>query len=418
MRELHMRRTNRIVPTYTGDVSGACSALFELGGMVVIHDPSGCNSTYNTHDETRWYDHDSLIFITGFVERDAILGRDDKLIRDVVEAARELSPRFIALCNSPVPFISGTDFRAIAKIIERESGIPCFYVQTNGMHDYVVGAGNAFLALAERFVGEWPKRSRALNILGATPLDLGIAGSDAPLRAFARQAGFEVVSCWAMGSTLEELACAAEAEVNLVISSTGLRVARYLREHFGTPYVVGRPIGIDMASDQVSNPWSSDLAQALREAARTGSCLRPSIMRKKLGGEAARCCLVGEPVAMGSLAVAVSMDWLPGSMQVICPLEVPRELLADDDLLVEGEEGIEEALAKAASVSEGPLRVVADELYRPIIPAGSELLQVSSPIGRAPLAHQAFSGRNGWKSAVDLTTLDPRDLCDELHRWA
>ena len=48
-----MDRSQRILPVYTGDVSGACSALFELGGMVVIHDPSGCNSTYNTHDETR-----------------------------------------------------------------------------------------------------------------------------------------------------------------------------------------------------------------------------------------------------------------------------------------------------------------------------------------------------------------------------
>ena len=82
MRELHMRRTNRIIPTYTGDVSGACSALYELGGMVVIHDPSGCNSTYNTHDETRWYDQDSLIFITGLTERDAVLGNDDKLVRE------------------------------------------------------------------------------------------------------------------------------------------------------------------------------------------------------------------------------------------------------------------------------------------------------------------------------------------------
>ena len=48
MHQLHMRRSYRIIPCYTGDVSGVCSALFELGGMVVIHDPSGCNSTYNT----------------------------------------------------------------------------------------------------------------------------------------------------------------------------------------------------------------------------------------------------------------------------------------------------------------------------------------------------------------------------------
>lgn len=56
-----MRQSYRMIPVYTADVSGVCSALYELGGMTVMHDPSGCNSTYNTHDEIRWYDQDSLI---------------------------------------------------------------------------------------------------------------------------------------------------------------------------------------------------------------------------------------------------------------------------------------------------------------------------------------------------------------------
>ena len=59
-----MRQSYRMIPIYTADVSGVCSALYELGGMTVMHDPSGCNSTYNTHDEIRWYDQDSLIFTT------------------------------------------------------------------------------------------------------------------------------------------------------------------------------------------------------------------------------------------------------------------------------------------------------------------------------------------------------------------
>ena len=43
-----------ILSTYSADTFGVCSALFELGGMIVMHDPSGCNSTYTTHDEPRW----------------------------------------------------------------------------------------------------------------------------------------------------------------------------------------------------------------------------------------------------------------------------------------------------------------------------------------------------------------------------
>lgn len=42
--------------------------FMSLAGMTVMHDPSGCNSTYNTHDEIRWYDQDSLIYISGLTE--------------------------------------------------------------------------------------------------------------------------------------------------------------------------------------------------------------------------------------------------------------------------------------------------------------------------------------------------------------
>ena len=80
---LSMRQSYRMIPVYTADVSGVCSALYELGGMTVMHDPSGCNSTYNTHDEIRWYDQDSLIFISGLTEIDAIMGNDRKFIDDI-----------------------------------------------------------------------------------------------------------------------------------------------------------------------------------------------------------------------------------------------------------------------------------------------------------------------------------------------
>ena len=79
-----------MIPIYTSDVSGVCSALYELGGMVVIHDPSGCNSTYNTHDEIRWYNQDSLIFISGLTEIDAVMGNDEKFLSDIKEAAGEI----------------------------------------------------------------------------------------------------------------------------------------------------------------------------------------------------------------------------------------------------------------------------------------------------------------------------------------
>ena len=123
-----MKQTQAFLSTYTADVSGVCSALFELGGMTVMHDASGCNSTYNTHDEPRWYDMDALVFISGLSELEAVLGDDEKLIEDTVRAAKELSPRFIALAGTPIPMITGCDLAAIAREIESRSGVPSFFV--------------------------------------------------------------------------------------------------------------------------------------------------------------------------------------------------------------------------------------------------------------------------------------------------
>ena len=105
-----MRCVYNRLPVYTGDISGVASALYELGGLIVIHDPSGCNSTYNTHDEVRWYQEASRIYISGLKESDAIMGNDGKFIDDIVQVALDQHPNFIALANSPIPYLNATDF--------------------------------------------------------------------------------------------------------------------------------------------------------------------------------------------------------------------------------------------------------------------------------------------------------------------
>ena len=129
-----MKQVSGLISTYSSDEFGICSALFELGGMVVMHDASGCNSTYTTHDEPRWYDTDSMIFISAISESEAIMGDDEKFIGDLVETAGELRPEFIALVGAPIPYMIGTDLDAIAAVVSRETGIPCLGFPANGMH--------------------------------------------------------------------------------------------------------------------------------------------------------------------------------------------------------------------------------------------------------------------------------------------
>ena len=194
-----MKQTARIISIHAADTSGVCSMLYELGGMVVVHDASGCNSTYSTHDEPRWYRRDSMIYISALTEADAILGNDEKLVADVAAAAHDLSPRFIAICGAPVPLLAGTDFDAIATEIEARTGIPAFGLHTSGMSSYLAGASEALDAVVGRFCTERLPRTEApsANILGATPLDFSVNGTVESIVEWLNRAGFGLVSCMA-----------------------------------------------------------------------------------------------------------------------------------------------------------------------------------------------------------------------------
>lgn len=371
MYKLYMRQAYRIIPIYTSDVSGVCSALYELGGMVVIHDPSGCNSTYNTHDEIRWYNQDSLIFISGLTEIDAVMGNDEKFLSDIKEAAGELHPKFIALVSSPIPFMNGTDFPALAKVLETETGIPVFAVPTNGMHDYVYGAGKALEEIARRFVSEQMEdrngSERTVNLLGATPLDFGPISKVEELKKNLEQYGWKTISTWAMGDSLEDLAQAGKAEMNLVISSVGLMAAKMLKEKYGTPYVIGTPY----------KEYAERISEALEKRIQI-----PAIEDRRrenlqgTGNSEKIITLIGEPVTIGSLAAIIERRY-HYKTRILCPLENAEGLLGEHDLKICGEEEMENALKNAQIV-------VADPLYRPICPVECEFYE---------RAHIAFSGR-------------------------
>ena len=75
------------------------------------------------------------------------------------------------------------------------------------------------------------KNKKRCNILGFTPLDVASQESLKSLRAKISAAGLEILSCWAMGDTLEQIEQSACADVNLVVSSTGLRTAQYMHRN-------------------------------------------------------------------------------------------------------------------------------------------------------------------------------------------
>jgi nitrogenase molybdenum-cofactor synthesis protein NifE len=362
-----MKQTARIISIYAADTSGVCSALYELGGMTVVHDASGCNSTYTTHDEPRWYDFDSMIYISGLTEMEAIMGDDNKLINDIINTSIELSPKFIAICGSPVAMMIGTDFQAIASAVKKRIGIPVFGLHTNGIHSYLTGASEALEIIVKNFCRRDIPRSKELtvNIIGATPLDFSVNGSIESLRQWLTCNGFKIISCMAMGSRLDEISNAGSAHVNLVVSYSGMAAARILQQQFGIPYVAGIPFGTRFANI---------LAAELKNAAKSGKSSTPCAQRKNnaYGG----LSVVGESILAGSLARAIETE-SKKPVRILCPLETMDELTAQGDILIPNEADAEEQFTR----SDG---IIADPLYKPVCPDSVQFYS---------LPHEAFSGR-------------------------
>lgn len=363
---------NRCLPsTYSADLFGMCNALCELGGLVVMHDASGCNSTYCTHDEPRWFDTDSMIYISALTEEDIILGRDEKLIDDIqsaVQAAKEKAhpPRFIAIGGSPMPFMVGCDMAGIARSVEKRTGLPTLALECGGMRDYTVGAGAAFKWLADTFcLTSLPPSERlirraslpykrTMNILGLTPLDFATASNAAAIKDLFARDGAHIISTWAMGTSIEEIKNAGLADVNAVVSATGFAAAKRLFETYGTPYVMGIPFGKDAVDAML--PLHLDDAAVFNGA-----------------------LIIGEAVMASSLRKCLREYYGAQGVRLLCPLEETAGLLEEGDIHTDDEERIINAM-------QGACTIIADPLYRRALQKGSKARFIDLP-------HTAYSGR-------------------------
>ena len=244
-----MSRLYRFLPPFAGDYSGVGSALYELGGMLCIHDASGCTGNYVGFDEPRSYDSKQLVYCTGLRKNDAILGNEQVYIDKIVQAAKDMKPAFIAIVGSPVPVIIGFDFNGFAKEIELATGIPAFGFETGGMKgSYKDGVVMAVNKLLDYYV--LPRKDELLrnsnrnsvNIVGATPLDLSEENLEA-LKVTLAEHGYQLNSVLSMSNSMEEFQNFYKADVNLAITQAGALIAMDLEKKYNMPYLTGIPIG-------------------------------------------------------------------------------------------------------------------------------------------------------------------------------
>lgn len=233
------------LPPYSPDYSGCAAALFELGGMIVLHDASGCTGNYLGYDEPRWMGSSSFVFCSGLRHMDAILGNDNLLIDRIIKAAESLKPKFIALLGSPVPMVIGADYEGIMREVEERTGIPGLGFDTKGLSYYGKGISMAVIALIKKFCEKKaiPENERdGINLIGVTPLDFGNKGVEKDFISFFENEGIKVNCCFSTGHSIEAIKNSVNSKLNVVVSQSGIEVAKFMEKKYGIPYITGTPV--------------------------------------------------------------------------------------------------------------------------------------------------------------------------------
>lgn len=236
-----MKKLLKHISPLAPDDSGACSVLYEMGGITVICDAGGCAGNVCGFDEPRWSEKPSALFSAGLRDMDAILGRDDRLVEKLTKCCEQVDGRFTAIVGTPVPAVIATDYKALKRMAEKKTGLPCITVPTDGTRLYDCGEERAYMALFEEFAVKRHevKKGRAA-VIGATPLDTGFLRAD-KLIGNIRAMGLDEVVCIGLDSGLEEVENISSAEKLIVISPAGIRPAGYLHEKFGTEVIYAYP---------------------------------------------------------------------------------------------------------------------------------------------------------------------------------
>ena len=285
--DVYVRGLWKGLTPFAPDQSGAASVFYELGGILVICDAGGCTGNVCGFDEPRWFGERSAIFSAGLRDMDAILGRDDRLVAKLTDAAEKIDANFAAVIGTPVPAVIATDYRALQRMCEKKTNLPILTVDTNGMELYDVGEEKAWLTLFKTFAGkdvasqkeaseeDDSSKKMKIGVLGLTPHDV----SDLKIEEKFRKSENENTHyiCYGMRAGIDKVKTAGSAGKNLVVAPAALETAKYLEKEFGTPYEVGYPFvdelipELDYAGKKILIVHQQVIANAIRQEIRTRS---------------------------------------------------------------------------------------------------------------------------------------------------
>ena len=202
------------------------------------------------------------LYSTHIDETDISLGRTDRLNDTIRHVVQQENPRVIFLLPSAVPEMIGTDLTALCE--ELQPQFPEIRLIPFGFGGFDIlqhrGVQEALLLLAKTL----PEQVAAtpvptFNLIGSCA-DLFRFQADAQeiVRVVKGALGIEPLCVMTSDTSVSDLQKLGAAHMNLVLRREGEPAARHLKKRFGTPYLLGRPYGIQGTID-----WIRQIAERM-----------------------------------------------------------------------------------------------------------------------------------------------------------
>ncbi len=370
-------QTPGFLPPLVSDYSGVCSIVFGLNSLNILISPSGCSQPIVELDEDRDFAQ-SHIFTTVMNDVDVTMGWEDKLLTDLRQIKLE-KYEIISLIGTPISDLIGLNLNGLARKLEGRFKVKVLVFKTAGFEAYPVGLEQGFVNLVKHLpVGapDIPVGDIQINILGYTPL---VWGDERHLKEFLELFSGTALKCNVLGRD----SLATQARLNIVIAEEGRKAAEWLQEKYNIPYILGLPVGVAetlrfllKVENQLGMKLSSTKAVGELQQSLT---LSQAILDKQV-------LIIGEPFISLGVQKSLAADF--GLTKIAIIANIKKGTKSEKVFSHERYERVEFLTSEAkllSRIAEAQI-IIADPLYRNLIPQEQEVIFISLP-------HYGLSGR-------------------------
>ncbi|MBQ9268676.1 MAG: hypothetical protein IJ206_04055 [Oscillospiraceae bacterium] len=303
---------------------------------------------------------------TGIRDSDIIRGTESKVRTAFTEDTAYFHPSFVLLCKAPSSSMIGSDLGTIADDLNLENKIPVGSVDIDGEKDYLYGVSMTLEAMGKLLLAPAKTIPDTVNLLGCNPIDWSTETLES-VKTLLHDEGYKVHTVWGMRETAERLRTGAAASVNLVVNVAGLRLAKYMQQEYGIPYVVGAPFGTAETERILSDLRVPETGTAMP----SGSDTEPEVL------------IIGEQLTANAIRSAMRSHFWHG-IRVLSFLEMDRSQMEAEDAKLNSEDQL------AAQLKDLSVRlVIGDPDYRPLADRNIPWIDLPNPGSMFPLTQVA-----------------------------